>query len=78
VAADGDPLSESLPRMTDHVDTQIRVMDLFAGSGGLGEGFSAFEARPGHRPFRPYQVSGDTLQILRVYHGSRQWPEQFA
>ena len=26
----------------------------------------------------PYQVSGDTLQILRVYHGSRQWPEHFA
>lgn len=38
--------------MTDCVDTQIRVMDLFAGPGGLGEGFSAFEARPGHRPFR--------------------------
>ncbi len=26
----------------------------------------------------PYQVSGDTLQILRVYHGSRQWPEHVA
>ena len=25
----------------------------------------------------PYQVSDDTLQILRVYHGSRQWPESF-
>ncbi len=25
----------------------------------------------------PYQVSGNTLQILRVYHGSRQWPEHF-
>lgn len=25
----------------------------------------------------PYQVIGDTLQILRVYHGSRQWPERF-
>lgn len=23
----------------------------------------------------PYQVSGDTLQILRVYHGSRQPPQ---
>jgi DNA (cytosine-5)-methyltransferase 1 len=38
--------------MTDHVDTQIRVMDLFAGPGGLGEGFSALEPRPGYRPFR--------------------------
>lgn len=25
----------------------------------------------------PYQVSGDQLQILRVYHGCRQWPERF-
>jgi toxin ParE1/3/4 len=25
----------------------------------------------------PYQVSGDQLQILRVYHGARQWPEHF-
>lgn len=25
----------------------------------------------------PYQVRGDSLQILRVYHGSRQWPEGF-
>jgi addiction module RelE/StbE family toxin len=25
----------------------------------------------------PYQVIGDALQILRVYHGSRQWPESF-
>lgn len=26
----------------------------------------------------PYQVSGDQRQILRLYHGSRQWPESFA
>jgi addiction module RelE/StbE family toxin len=25
----------------------------------------------------PYQVVGDTIQILRVYHGARQWPEGF-
>jgi addiction module RelE/StbE family toxin len=25
----------------------------------------------------PYQVSGDAIQILRVYHGSRRWPESF-
>ena len=25
----------------------------------------------------PYRVRGSTLQILRVYHAARRWPEQF-
>ncbi|WP_295392702.1 type II toxin-antitoxin system RelE/ParE family toxin [uncultured Thiodictyon sp.] len=25
----------------------------------------------------PYRVVGSTLQILRVYHGARRWPEAF-
>ncbi len=25
----------------------------------------------------PYHVSGNALQILRVYHGARRWPERF-
>lgn len=25
----------------------------------------------------PYRVQGKTLQVLRVYHGARRWPEQF-
>jgi addiction module RelE/StbE family toxin len=25
----------------------------------------------------PYRVSEDTLQVLRVYHGARRWPEGF-
>jgi addiction module RelE/StbE family toxin len=31
-------------------------------------------AIPGTAYIAPYQVSGDQLQILRVYHGARQWP----
>ncbi|TVR63372.1 MAG: DNA cytosine methyltransferase [Candidatus Competibacteraceae bacterium] len=68
--------------MTDHVDTQIRVMDLFAGPGGLGEGFSAFEARPGHRPFRIIaSVEKDpaacrTLRLRGFYHRLMQAGDQ--
>lgn len=25
----------------------------------------------------PYQVVENVIQILRIYHGSRQWPERF-
>jgi addiction module RelE/StbE family toxin len=25
----------------------------------------------------PYQVSGNTVEILRVYHGARRWPDHF-
>ncbi|UHD16257.1 type II toxin-antitoxin system RelE/ParE family toxin [Thiocapsa bogorovii] len=32
-------------------------------------------AIPGTAHIVPYQVSGDQMQILRVYHGARQWPD---
>jgi toxin ParE1/3/4 len=25
----------------------------------------------------PYRLRGQTIQILRVYHGARRWPQQF-
>jgi len=34
-------------------------------------------AIPGAAYIAPYQVSGDQLQILRIYHGARQWPDRF-
>ena len=34
------------------IDTPILLVDLFAGCGGLGEGFATFESRPGQRPFQ--------------------------
>jgi toxin ParE1/3/4 len=25
----------------------------------------------------PYQVTGNTVEVLRVYHGARKWPDHF-
>ena len=32
---------------------------------------------PGTRDLVPYRVMEDSLQVLRVYHGARKWPEEF-
>jgi toxin ParE1/3/4 len=32
---------------------------------------------PGTPFIVPYRVVGNTLQILRVYHGARRWPDKF-
>jgi addiction module RelE/StbE family toxin len=32
---------------------------------------------PGTRYLVPYRVTEDTLQVLRVYHSARKWPEGF-
>jgi toxin ParE1/3/4 len=31
----------------------------------------------GTRYIAPYRIAGDALQILRVYHTARRWPESF-
>ena len=49
-----------------HMSNQIGIIDVFAGPGGLGEGFSGFEASPGHRPFR----IGVSAEMERTAHAT--------
>jgi len=37
-------------------DSTIKIVDIFAGPGGLGEGFSSFEVRNGNGAKRPFQI----------------------
>jgi DNA (cytosine-5)-methyltransferase 1 len=36
---------------------QIKVVDIFAGPGGLGEGFSSFQSEEGGTSFRPFSIA---------------------
>ena len=61
--------------------TTIPVIDIFAGPGGLGEGFSAFQDWPGHSPFRiglsieKDEFARETLRLRSFY---RQFPRGHA
>ncbi len=49
-----------------HKSNQIGIIDVFAGPGGLGEGFTSFEAKPGFRPFR----TGVSAEMERTAHAT--------
>ncbi len=59
---------------------EIPVIDLFAGPGGLGEGFSTFDG-PGYRPFRiglSVEKDPHAHQTLRLRSFFRQFPKDAA
>lgn len=59
---------------TSLIDSQIRIIDLFAGCGGMGEGFATFRTPAGQAPFRMVaSVENDpaacrTLRLRSFYH----------
>ena len=66
------------------IDSPIRIVDLFAGCGGMGEGFAMFETQTGQRPFRIVaSVEKDpaacrTLRLRGFYHRILQSEEKTA
>lgn len=74
--ADGATLPAALTDTTEPFDKWIRVVDLFAGPGGLSEGFTAFAPEPS-TDWRPFHIIASvekdvaacqTLRLRRFYH----------
>ena len=56
---------------------QIPVVDIFAGAGGLGEGFSAFKNEHGEQPFRVVlsaEMDAHAAKTLRTRAFFHQFP----
>ena len=58
----------------------VRVVSLLKGQSGIGRTGRVSGTKelivPNTPYIVPYRVKADTIQILRVYHMSRKWPER--
>jgi toxin ParE1/3/4 len=74
--ASDDPRAAA--QMVDHVATSVERLALFPASGRIGRVPGTRELIVSGTPYIvPYRVRGETVEILRVFHGARRWPEKF-
>ena len=60
------------------IDEAVRRLEAFPNLGRPGRVPGTRELVVDRTPFIiPYRVRGGEVQILRVLHGSRQWPQRF-
>jgi toxin ParE1/3/4 len=63
-------------RQVAAIVTAVAGLARFPQSGRPGRRADTRELVVGRTPYLvPYRVRGETIEILRVLHGSRQWPE---
>lgn len=82
VAAMVDFISEDDPRaargMVQRIRATARMLSRHPGAGRPGRVIGTREMIvPGTSYILPYRVEGDEVEILRVYHATRRWPNQF-
>jgi addiction module RelE/StbE family toxin len=69
---------EAARKLLAHVRQRIQELQDMPHLGRPGRVPGTRELVIPHTPYLvPYQVQDHCLQILRVYHGARQWPGQF-
>lgn len=74
--AHNDP--EAAARVVQRIATSIERLATHPASGRLGRVPGTRELVVSGTPYIvPYRVRGETVEILRLFHGARKWPEKF-
>ena len=69
---------EAANRMVRRIREAVRILSDQPDAGRPGRVHGTRELVIADTPFiLPYRVVNNTVQILRVLHGARKWPEQF-
>ncbi|MBY6242974.1 type II toxin-antitoxin system RelE/ParE family toxin [Methylosinus sp. Sm6] len=78
----GDYIARDNPAAADRVVTRIldqaELLAVHAHAGRAGRVPETREMIVSDSPFvLPYRVRGEVVEVLAVFHGSRQWPDSF-
>lgn len=69
---------DAAARIVDRIATSVERLATHPALGRTGRVPGTRELMLSGTPYVvPYRVRGETVEILRVFHGARKWPEKF-
>ncbi len=69
---------DAAAQMVDRIATSVERLATHPALGRTGRIPGTRELMVSGTPYVvPYRVRGETVEILRVFHGARKWPEKF-
>ena len=69
---------EAAARMVERIASAVDRLASYPASGRPGRVLGTRELVISGTPYIvPYRIRGDTLEVLRVFHGARKWPDKF-
>ena len=69
---------QAAARIVERIATSVDRLANHPASGRAGRVPGTRELVVSGTPYIvPYRVRGDTVEVLRVFHGARKWPKQF-
>jgi toxin ParE1/3/4 len=69
--------SDAAARMVQRIATAVEQLATYPSSGRIGRAPGTRELIVTRTPYIvPYRVRGDAVEILRVFHAARKWPDK--